>query len=98
MRNSPWRLLESMKTANIDLSISIRRFAVHNRTEGKSPQTVGCYNEVLGLLHRWLIDEQRSTVLPYLDEMVIREFILDLQGRPRLQRRRDVLHIPSTTG
>ena len=40
--------------ANLDLSVLIKHFEVPNKTEGKSPRTVGWYNEVLSLLYRWL--------------------------------------------
>jgi site-specific recombinase XerD len=78
-RNRRW---ETMDKSGTDLSTLIRHFEVHNRTEGKSLRTVGWYNEVLGLLHRWLQEEGLSTALGSMDEMVIREFIIYLQGRP----------------
>ena len=60
-----------MDKGNSDLSIFIRHFEVHNKTEGKSPRTVEWYNEVLGMLYVWLEDRQLSTCLKDLDEMVI---------------------------
>ena len=82
MDNRKNRRWEAMDKSNTDLSVIIRHFEVHNRTEGKSYRTVGWYNEVLGLFCRWLNDQQRPTTIGAIDEMVIREFILDLQGRP----------------
>jgi site-specific recombinase XerD len=75
----------TMDRSGTDLSTLIKHIEVHNKTEGKSPRTVGWYNEVLGLLYRWLQQEGRSTVLGSIDEMVIREFIIYLQGRPGLK-------------
>ncbi|MFQ6028371.1 MAG: phage integrase SAM-like domain-containing protein [Dehalococcoidia bacterium] len=71
-----------MEKSELDLGILIKHFEVHNNTEGKSPRTVGWYNEVLGLLYRWLQEENLLTTLGYVDEMVVRQFILYLQSRP----------------
>ncbi len=81
-RNLRW---ETMDKSNFDLSVLMRHFEVHNRTEGKSARTVGWYNEVLGLLYRWLQAQSIPTILDSIDEMVIREFIMDLQGRPGIK-------------
>ena len=43
---------EAMDKSNTDLSVIIRHFEIHNRTDGKSDRTVGWYNEVLGLFAR----------------------------------------------
>ena len=48
-RNLRW---EEMYKSRSDLSVLMQHFEVHNRTEGKSPRTVGWYNEVLGLFVR----------------------------------------------
>ncbi|PPR21089.1 MAG: hypothetical protein CFH40_01719 [Alphaproteobacteria bacterium MarineAlpha10_Bin3] len=45
-KNLRW---EEMDKSNTDLSVLMQHFEVNNRTEGKSPKTVGWYNEVLGL-------------------------------------------------
>ena len=74
-----WEIMDKSST---DLSVAIRHFEVHNRTEGKSIRTVGWYNEVLGLLFRWLQGQGMPTTLESIDEMRVREFILYLQGRP----------------
>ena len=76
-----WRW-ETMDKSNFDLLALMRHFEVHNKTEGKSGRTVEWYNEVLGLLYRWLKDEGMPTTLDSIDEMVVREFIIYLQGRP----------------
>ena len=72
----------TMNKFNTDLTVAIRHFEIHNRTEGKSPRTVHWYNQVLTLFCRWLSENARPTSLDAIDEMVVREFILDLQGRP----------------
>ena len=71
-----------MDESNTDLSVVIRHFEVHNRTEGRSDRTVGRHNEVLRLFYRWLAEQKRPKALGAIDEMVVREFILELQGRP----------------
>ena len=50
-RNTRW---EDMDRSNIDLSVLIQHYEVHNRTEGKSPRTVQWYNEVPSMLRLWL--------------------------------------------
>ena len=75
-----------------DLSVLIKHFEVHNKTEGKSPRTVKWYNEVLGLLYRWLKATGRSTDLHSIDEMVIREYIINLQDRPGTKGKRASSH------
>ena len=64
-----------------DLAALIRHFEFHNRSEGKSPRTVGWYNEALGLFHGWLDGEGMSTTLQHLGEDEVRAFVLHLQGR-----------------
>ena len=71
-----------MDRSHTELSVLKHHYQVHNRTEGKSPCTVEWYDEVLGLLLRWLKEEGRPTNLGAIDEMVIREFLLYLKGRP----------------
>ena len=73
---------KTMDKASTDLSVVMKHFEVHNRTEGKSIRTVEWYNEVLGLLYRWLREQGAPTSLGSIDEMTVREFILDFQGRP----------------
>ena len=75
-RNRRW---ETMAKSNPDLLVLKRHFEIHYRTEGKSARTVAWYNEVLGLLYRWLQDQDSPTDLDSIDEMVIREFIMELQ-------------------
>ena len=79
------RRWETMDKSNPDLTVIIRHFEIHNRTEGKSARTVGWYNEVLGLLCRWLQTDSIPTNLNSIDEMVSREFIMDLPGRPGIK-------------
>ena len=50
-RRSRWA---DVKRGEVDLEDAVRRFEVHNRTEGKSARTVQWYNEVLSMLHGWL--------------------------------------------
>ena len=71
-----------MDSTTTDLATVKKHFELHNKTDGKSERTVGWYNEVLGLLLRWLQNQSRPTTLDTIDEMVVREFIADLQRRP----------------
>lgn len=81
-RNLRWEEMDKSKT---DLSVLMQHFEVNNRTEGKSPRTVGWYNEVLGMLMRWLIEDGSSTLIGDIDEMTIRRFILHVQERPGMK-------------
>ena len=79
------RRRETMVKSNPDLLVLMRHFEIHNRTESKSARTVGWYTEVLGLIYRWLQEQDMPTDLDNIDEMVIREFIMELQGRPGIK-------------
>ncbi|NQW22494.1 MAG: tyrosine-type recombinase/integrase [SAR202 cluster bacterium] len=81
-RNLRW---EEMEKSKIDLSVLMQHFEVNNRTEGKSPRTVGWYNEVLGLFVRWLNDEESSTAIGNIDENTVRRFILHIQEKPGIK-------------
>ncbi len=67
---------------NFDITTLINHFEVHNRTEGKSPRTVGWYNEVLGLFLDWLTKNGLSTGLDQIGEPEVRSFVLHLQQTP----------------
>jgi len=81
-RNTRW---EDMDRSNIDLSVLIGHYEVHNRTEGKSPRTVQWYNEVLSMFYGWLESQGMSTILNTIGEMEVRGFILHVQSRPGLK-------------
>ena len=74
-----------MYRSNIDLSVLIGHYEVHNRTEGKSPRTVQWYNEVLSMIYGWLEAQGMSTILNTIGEMEVRGFILHVQSRPGLK-------------
>ena len=74
-----------MDRSATDLSVLIKHFEIHNRTEGKSPHTVTWYNLTLDLLRRWLVGENRPTDIGSIGEMDIREFILYYQNRPGIK-------------
>ena len=61
-----------MYRSNIDLSVLIGHYEVHNRTEGKSPRTVQWYNEVLSMIYGWLEVQGMSTILNTIGEMEVR--------------------------
>ena len=67
---------------NLDITTLVNHFEVHNRTEGKSPRTVGWYNEVLGLFLDWLTKNGLSAELDQIGEHAVRSFVLHLQQRP----------------
>jgi integrase/recombinase XerC/integrase/recombinase XerD len=81
-RNYRW---QDMDKSGTDLSILIRQYEVQNRTEGKSGKTVSWYNELLGLFYKWLKSQELPTTLEFMNEDVVRLFILDLQERPGLR-------------
>ena len=61
------------------LSLLIQHYNAHNRSEGKSPKTVGWYQEVLDLFLRWLVDNGHGTTLAAMDLQLVREYVLFLQ-------------------
>lgn len=79
-RVSRW---EQMDKSGIDLSVLTQHFEVHNRTEGKSPRTVGWYNEVLNMFLKWLKEEGKPTDLKSIGATEVRQFILYIQSKPR---------------
>ena len=76
---------EHMDKSGTDLSILIKQYEVHNKTEGKTAKTVLWYNELLGLFYQWLTSSGLPTTLDSMNEDVVRLFILDLQERPGLR-------------
>ena len=78
-RNLRWEEIDKSQT---DLSVLLQHFEVHNKTEGKSPRTVGWYNEVLGMFIRWLREDGSSTAIGDIDEYTVRRFILYVQEKP----------------
>ena len=81
-RNPRW---EEMDKSNVDLCVLKQHFDVHNRTEGKSPKTVGWYNEVLGMFIKWLNEHGMSTNLGSIGEPEVRQFILYIQEKPGIK-------------
>ena len=71
-----------MDKLNIDLRRLKEHFDVHNRTENKSPRTVGWYNEVLGMFIKWLGEHGFSTNLGSVGESEVRQFILYIKEKP----------------
>ena len=74
-----------MDKSNMELSVLIQHYEVHNRTEGKSPRTVQWYDQVLVMLKEWLQSQNMSTNLKAIGEMEVRHFILYVQSRPGLK-------------
>ena len=72
-RNTRW---EDVDKSNTDLSVLMQHIEVHNKTEGKSPRTVGWYNEVLVQFIKWLKENSLSTAIGDIDEYTVRRFIL----------------------
>jgi hypothetical protein len=52
-----------MRTASPPLTLLVQHYNAHNRSEGKSPRTVGWYQEVLGLFLRWLVNNGHGTTI-----------------------------------
>lgn len=74
-----------MDKGKTELTVLIQIFETFNETEGKSDDTVGWYNEVLGLFLTWLVGNHQPTAVGVIDEMVVRGFIRHLQNRPGLK-------------
>lgn len=74
-----------MDQSNVDLRVLTQHFDVHNRTEGKSPRTVGWYNEVLGMFIKWLDEHRFSTNIGSVGESEVRQFILYIQEKPGIK-------------
>ena len=74
-----------MEKDTIELSALAKHFELNNRTEGKSSKTIDWYNLALKQFHRFLIESEKSTNLGELGVSEVREFILYLQGRYKLQ-------------
>ena len=55
-----------MRRLSPQLSLLIQHYNAHNRSEGKSPKTVGWYQEVLDLFLRWLDDNGHMNVAYYV--------------------------------
>ena len=70
-----------MDRNELTLRSLIDHFQLHNRSDGKSPRTVGWYNEALGLFTDWLHQHGIPTSLEHLEEDRAREFVLYLQTR-----------------
>jgi site-specific recombinase XerD len=81
-RNLRW---EDMDKSNTDLSVVMRHIEVHNKTEWKSPRTVGWYNEVLDMFIKWLKEDGSSTAIGDIDEYTVRRFILHIEERPGIK-------------
>ncbi len=72
---------QGMDRNDLTLKSLIDHFQLHNRSDGKSPRTVGWYNEALGLFTDWLHQQGIPTSLKHLEEDRAREFVLYLQTR-----------------
>lgn len=83
-RAKNWRW-EELEKDTIELSALAKHFELYNRTEGKSPKTIDWHNLALRQFHRFLTESEKSTSLGELGEAEVREFILYLQGRDKLQ-------------
>jgi len=77
-RNTRW---EEMEKGHIDLSRLIQHFEAFNKSEAKSPRTVGWYNQVLGLFLAWLTEQGKPTQIAAIGEDEVREFIVYLRER-----------------
>ena len=53
----------------------------HNRTEGKSPNTIRWYNHELGKFEEFLVGEGASTLLAEIGEPEVRAYIAYLQQK-----------------
>ena len=66
----------------LELSELMEKFALHNRVEGKSLNTVRWYNEAIDLFIRWLKNENIPPRVSALNEDIMRRWIVSLQDKP----------------
>jgi site-specific recombinase XerD len=67
----------------LTLSDLAQYFEFHNRTEGKSPNTIQWYNEVLARLGRFLGEQGGSLLITDIGEPEVRAFIDHLQHKTK---------------
>lgn len=72
-----------MEESDISLDRLARHFEAHNRSEGKSPQTIIWYSRVLRYFGNYLKEHNLPDHLENLDVEVAREFVLHLQTRKK---------------
>ena len=79
-KNRRWQELDK---SDIPLDRLAQHYEAFNRSEGKSPRTVEWYSQVLTYFGSFLKERNLPNTLGDLDIMVVRDFILYLQTRPR---------------
>ena len=82
----------NVNKGKLELSELVKRFDLHNRSDGKSEKTLRWYNQSLGLFQNWLSGEGMSTRLRDLGEDEVRHFIIHLQGRRGVRGERASSH------
>ena len=73
-----------LRWRKVDLQIPelAERFALQNRVEGKSLNTVRWYNEAIDLFTRWLSNEGIPLTVSAMNEDIMRRWIVSLQDKP----------------
>ncbi|MFC1954807.1 tyrosine-type recombinase/integrase, partial [Chloroflexota bacterium] len=92
-------LTKSRKASYIDELI--RRYAVSNQADGKSPKTISWYNEMLGAFCGYFHASFDHCDLVLLDISKVREYVIYLQHKPNNNKRgnrseQEVLLSPTT--
>jgi hypothetical protein len=59
----------NVNKGKLELSELVKRFDLHNRSDGKSEKTLRWYNQSLGLFQNWLSGEGMSTACATLERM-----------------------------
>ena len=78
-RRTTWG--RNVNKGKLGLSEPVKRFDLHNRSDGKSGKTPRWYNQSPGLFQNWLSSEGMSTRLRDLGEDEVRRFIRQIRSR-----------------
>ena len=82
--NKRWQEMgNSNSTGNVSLERLAQHFEAFNRSEGKSPRTVAGYSHILKYFGDYLSEQGLSNRLEDLNILVVRDFVLYLQTKPK---------------
>ena len=70
-----------MEMSELDLRKLVSHFGQSNKADGKSPKTIAWYGEMLHDFIKYLEKANRKAILANLDMVLVRQFIVNEQGR-----------------
>lgn len=80
VKNVRWPQLDK---SDVPLEKLAQHFEAYNRSEGKSPRTIGWYSRVISYLADYLKQQGHKAILGEVNITVVREYILYLQTKTR---------------